>query len=102
MRQNYHYRDEDQEVVRSPEFMLNDYDTLGYCEGDCDDIATLCASFSKAVGNPTRLTAVQTGGPGEFDHVFCEYQLGGNWIPVDPTVQHGTVYSIFGLTSEGV
>jgi transglutaminase-like putative cysteine protease len=104
MRSNYRYRDENDEIVRSPDFMVNDYDTLGYCEGDCDDCSTLIACLAKVLGYPTRLMAIKVQGPNEFDHVFCEVNQGtpGKWTPVDPTVPSGTVYTIYGQTVEGV
>ena len=102
MRTNYRYRDENEEIVRSPEFMVNDFDTLGYCEGDCDDCSTLIACFSKVLGYPTRLMAIKVQGPGEFDHVFAEVMSQGQWTPVDPTVPQGTVYTIYGQTVESV
>jgi transglutaminase-like putative cysteine protease len=74
---------------------------LGYCEGDCDDIATLCCSMLKALNIPARLTAIQSEPTGEFDHVFAEAG-GTTWTPVDPTVNPGTTYRCFGILSEPV
>jgi transglutaminase-like putative cysteine protease len=103
MRANYRYRDESEEILRSPEFMLNDFDTLGYCEGDCDDCSTLIAALGKSLGYPVRFSAIKVQTPDEFDHVFTEYMNpGGTWIPVDPTVPQGTTYTIYGQTVEGV
>ena len=103
LRPIYQYRDEDEEIVRTPEFMLNDYETIGHIEGDCDDIATLTASFTKAMHLPTRLTGIQSDhGQGEYDHVFSEFLVGSSWFPIDLTVEPGTQYSVLGYMSEMV
>jgi len=80
--------------------MLNDLETLGYLEGDCDDIATLSASMLKTAGYPTRLTAIKSTGPEEYDHVFSEAQVNGDWVPMDITEPRGTVYQVYGYVSE--
>jgi transglutaminase-like putative cysteine protease len=102
LRSVYRYRSEIEEIVRTPEFMLNDLTTLGYVEGDCDDISTLVSSITKAMGYPTRLTAIAAEGPEEFDHVFSEVQNNGQWIPVDLTVPQGTTYWCYKIMSEVV
>ena len=102
LRPVYHYRDEAEEIVRTPDFMLNDLDTLGYIEGDCDDISTLTAALTKAMGYPSRLTGIMSSGPGEYDHVFSEVQVGRDWMPIDLTVEPGTVYEVYGYMTEPV
>jgi transglutaminase-like putative cysteine protease len=102
LRQVYQYRDEDEEIVRTPEFMLNDLQTFGYVEGDCDDIATFTSSLTKAMNYPTRLTGIMTNSTDEYDHVFSEVRIGSNWLPIDLTVPEGTVYHIYGYMTEPV
>lgn len=82
--------------------MLNDLETMGYCEGDCDDVATLGGAMFRAAGLPSRLTAIRSANPMEFDHVFSEARIGEFWIPCDPTVEYGTTYNHYGLISEYV
>jgi transglutaminase-like putative cysteine protease len=103
IRSLYRYRDENEEIVRTPAFMLNDLETLGYFEGDCDDIATFTATITKAMNLPTRLTGIQSeAGHGEYDHVFSEFLVGSSWFPIDLTVDPGTSYSVLGYMSEAV
>jgi transglutaminase-like putative cysteine protease len=100
LRSVFRYRSENDEIVRTPDFMLNDLETLGYLEGDCDDIATLSASMLKTAGYPARLTAIKSTGPEEYDHVFAEAQVMGGWVPMDITEPRGTVYQVYGYVSE--
>jgi transglutaminase-like putative cysteine protease len=97
LRPKFRYRDEVDEIIRTPGFMLREG-----LEGDCDDWSTLTASLSYAMGYPTRLTAIAGKGPEEFDHVFSEYRANGSWIPIDLTVPVGTVYTCYKLISETV
>jgi hypothetical protein len=101
LRPLYLYRDEEEEIVRTPEFMVRDLETLGYVEGDCDDIATFTASLTKAMNYPTRLTGIQTSTE-EYDHVFSEARIGQFWLPIDLTVPPGTEYRVYGLMTEWV
>ncbi len=105
LRANFRYRSEEKEIVRTPEFMLNDLEQQGYAEGDCDDIATLACALCRASGIPSRLTAIASthDNPNrEFDHVFCECLSDSGYVPVDPTVARGTVYTIFSAYHEQV
>jgi transglutaminase-like putative cysteine protease len=102
LRPIYRYRDEFDEIVRSPEFMLQDLSEMGYIEGDCDDAATLSASITCAMGISTRLTAIAVHGPDEYDHVFSEAKVNGEWLPIDITVPLGTQYVCYRLMSETV
>jgi transglutaminase-like putative cysteine protease len=102
LREVYQYRDEAEEIIRTPQFMLNDLETIGYLEGDCDDIATFTASLTKAMNIPTRLTGVMANSVEEYDHVFSEFAINGQWFPIDLTVPEGTVYQIWGYRSETV
>lgn len=100
-RDHYRYRDESEEIVRSPEFMLQDLASQGFVEGDCDDIATFIVAILKTLGIPARLFAMQSQPGGTYDHVFAE-GYGGTWIPIDPTVTAGTVYTVYSQLIEYV
>lgn len=102
LRPSYIYRDEDEEIIRTPDYMLNDLATLGYLEGDCDDIATFTAAITKAMGHPTRLTGIMSKSSEEYDHVFSEFAIGAHWNIIDLTVPPGTTYEAFGYMSEPV
>lgn len=100
LRSIFHYREENEEIVRTPEFMVQDWETLGYIEGDCDDIAVLVAALLRSLGAQVRLTAIQSTTPEEYDHVFTEVQTDDGWIPIDITVPVGTTYTSFAYMSE--
>lgn len=109
LRNHYRYRPEQDEMVRTPDFMLSDYETLGYCEGDCDDVATLICALSRAAGFSSRLVAIAGvhENPGkDLDHVFsevlCDGDHGKQWQIIDPTVERGTVYQCYKLIYEPV
>jgi transglutaminase-like putative cysteine protease len=102
LRPIFQYRDEDEEIIRTPEFMLNDLEQSGYIEGDCDDIATFTASLTKAMNYPTRLTGIMANSIDEYDHVFSEVRIGSDWIPIDLTVPVGTTYQVYGYMTEMV
>ena len=92
VRARYRYRDEMEEIIRSPEFMLNDLTRIGYMEGDCDDVSTLYAGFIKALGYPSRFVAIRyTPDNPNFEHVFAQAYAGGEWKTFDGTVAPGTV-----------
>jgi transglutaminase-like putative cysteine protease len=102
LRNIFVYREEQNEVLRDVPFMLNDLATLGYMEGDCDDMTIMgCALLSNA-GLLCRMTAIKSSNDLEYDHVFSEVRIGTNWIPVDPTVPAGTQYETYGFMSEPV
>lgn len=75
----------DAELVQTP------FKTLEYSAGDCDDQATLLASFLHSIGHPTRFIAVAFRG-GPFSHVLCQTRVGrsGNdrddWISCETIV----------------
>lgn len=97
LRQTFRYRSEENEIIRTPEFMLTDYETLGYSEGDCDDVATFVCGLSHAVGIPCRLTAIATDPSMELSHVFAECLTGNGWRIIDVTVEPGTVYTCYSV-----
>jgi len=100
-RNYYRYREESEEIVRSPQFMLADYQTQGFIEGDCDDIATFITAVLKSIGIPARFFAMQSMKDGQFDHVFAE-GFSGVWVPIDPTVEAGTRYTVYSQLIEYV
>lgn len=105
LRSTFRYRSEEKEIVRTPGFMLNDLDTLGYSEGDCDDVATLACGLAYAVGISSRLASIASvyGNPGrELDHVFAEIQTPNGWCIIDPTVDKGTIYNVYSVYYEPV
>lgn len=96
IRAHYLYRDEESEVVRSPQFMLadmgrKDQGRTVQLEGDCDDVATFTAALAKTLGYPSRIVAIRTD-PNDpnYDHVFVEVSDGGAWKTLDATVPPGT------------
>jgi transglutaminase-like putative cysteine protease len=82
------YRYEQMEIIRQPEWMLNDLYTQGYMEGDCDDFTTLEASLCKAIGVGSRIVAVRTEANNpDYDHVFLEIPTAtGTAFRMDATV----------------
>jgi len=102
LRRHFIYREERDEVLRDVPFMLNDLSMLGHMEGDCDDMTILGSALLCNIGLPTRMTAIQSAIPGEYDHVYTETRVNGTWIPMDPTVPYGMTYTTFGTMSEVV
>jgi transglutaminase-like putative cysteine protease len=92
VRARFRYRDESEEILRTPEFMLNDaLRRLGYLEGDCDDIATFYAAVFKVLGFPARLVAIRyTANNPNFEHVFAQAYDMAAWRTFDATVDAGT------------
>lgn len=92
LRRNFRYRDEFEEIVRTPEFMLADMQYTGMLEGDCDDVATFAASVLYNAGIPARLVAIRTTPDPNFDHVFVEAKPDGEYYfqHIDPTVSSDT------------
>ena len=102
LRHHFVYREERDEVLRDVPFMLNDLVTLGHMEGDCDDMMIMGSALLCSCLIPARFTAIQSENPAEFDHVFTEAKVNGEWVPMDPTVPYGTRYTMFGFMSEVV
>ena len=97
VRDNYVYRDETEEIVRDPRFMLADMGRIDdsgrvvQLEGDCDDVSTLFAAFALALGKSARFVAIRyTPTASGFEHVFAEAYDGGQWRILDATVPPGT------------
>lgn len=96
VRDHFVYRDEREEVYRTPKFMLEDMgrvagDRVIGLEGDCDDVAGFLAAISKTLQYPTRLVAIRydPSNP-DFEHVFAEAQDAGQWLTLDPTIEAGS------------
>lgn len=89
---SFQYRDEIEEVIRTPQFMLKEYVESGVLSGDCDDIATFLAAILCVFGVPVRLRAIRyTAKQPEFEHVFVEaINEIGEWQILDPTVPPDT------------
>lgn len=92
IRGHFRYRPEGVEVVRTPEFMLEEYQRTGYFEGDCDCVSVFYATVIKILGYRVRFVAIRYSDPSEFQHVFVEYYNGSQWVRVDPTAPFGTIH----------
>ena len=66
------------ETVQAPEV------TLQIKAGDCDDHATLMASFAANLGIPARLVTIGYD-PDAMVHIFPEVLIGGRWTATDTT-----------------
>lgn len=95
VRDHFVYRDETEEIFRTPAFMLADMGRMEAnrvvgLEGDCDDISGFIAAITKALGYPTRLTAIRydPANP-DFEHVYTEALSHGTWRILDPTIEEG-------------
>lgn len=53
--------------------------------GDCDDHATLLATLYEAIGFPTRFVIAGYHAPGEYEHVYLQVMVWGEWVSVDTT-----------------
>lgn len=97
VRRVYRYRSENQELIRTPEFMLSDLIERGYLEGDCDDISTFSASVVRAMGITCRFVAIRTDPTTtDYKHVFIEAFANGGWYRVDATVSNKTEMVYYG------
>lgn len=95
VRANYSYRDEFEEVVRTPQFMLADMGRLEgtrvvTLEGDCDDVSTFFCGCCAALGFKSRFVAIRFNPSNPyFEHVFAQAYDGGNWRTLDATIPEG-------------
>lgn len=96
VRGNFHYRGENQEVLRTPLFMWRDWTERGFFEGDCDDVSIMFATILKVLGVPVRFVAIRYDNHENFEHVFIEAydKLRAGWRVFDPTVEPGTDYHV--------
>jgi transglutaminase superfamily protein len=53
--------------------------------GDCDDITVLLSSLLLTIGHGVRLVTISSDAdaPGVFSHIYCEVEIGGQWVPLD-------------------
>ena len=94
IRGHFRYRpDGRNEIVREPDFMLNELQTTGYFQGDCDCVSVFYATVLKSLGFHCRFAAIRFSDPFDMEHVFVEYFNGSQWVRVDPTVPVGTVHT---------
>jgi len=90
IRQRFRYRSEREEVVRTPQAMVEEWLMTGDFEGDCDDVATLGAAILRVNHLPARFVAIRWNPEDvEFKHVFVE----SNGYILDATVAPGTQYA---------
>jgi transglutaminase-like putative cysteine protease len=61
--------------------------TLDLKQGDCDDQSILLATLLNAIGHEARFVAVglDRAMPDNFEHVFVETKIGGEWLPAETT-----------------
>jgi transglutaminase-like putative cysteine protease len=96
MRDHFTYRDEHEELIRTPRFMLEDMGRIAGprvvgLEGDCDDAATFLSAAAKVLGYPARLVAIRYNAANpDFEHVFAQACANGEWVTLDPTVDVNT------------
>lgn len=61
--------------------------TLASRVGDCDDQTTLLATLLQSVGYPTRFIVTGYETPGQYEHVYMQVFVNGEWVDCDPTEQ---------------
>lgn len=59
--------------------------TLQRMVGDCDDQVTLLAALLESVGYPTRFVVAGYSDDRNFEHVYLQTLVNGEWIDADPT-----------------
>lgn len=90
IRSHFRYRGEIEEVVRTPQMMIETLAGSGFFDGDCDDVSTLAAAILRVYGYPAQFVAIRYDSTDpEFKHVFVE-TVGDRVI--DPTVPEETIY----------
>jgi transglutaminase-like putative cysteine protease len=75
------------EILQRPQYTLN----RNGAGGDCDDKAIVMASYAILNKIPYRFKAVGKIPNGAVSHVYTEFQIEGEWIPVDATYPHNTL-----------
>ena len=90
------------EYLVAPSDMLEGVARTGVAAGDCDDVAMLGAALARAVGIPTRLTAVAFDEAQPFRHVFTEAHDGDDWRELDVTKPAGSIARIRRAITLGV
>lgn len=74
-----------QRDVVGVEVLSNPVVTMQRMVGDCDDQATLLATFFESAGYPTRFVIAGYSSPGLFEHVYLQVLIHSQWIDADPT-----------------
>lgn len=103
VRRIFRYRGEINELIRTPEHMLEHLAERGFIEGDCDDIATFSGSVCASLHIPCRFVAIRTNPDSmDFKHVFCEAKpdMVDNWYRLDATVSAQTDMLYYGQRME--
>lgn len=59
--------------------------TLAQQIGDCDDKSVLLAAMLESVGYPTRFVVAAYQAPRQFEHVYVQVFIDGQWVNADPT-----------------
>lgn len=90
------------EYLVAPLDMLEGVARHGVAAGDCDDVAMLGAALARAVGLPTRLTAVAFDEAMPYRHVFAEAHDGSDWRELDVTRPAGATAQIRRALTLGV
>lgn len=90
------------EYLVGPRNMLEGVARHGVAAGDCDDVAMLGAALARAVGIPTRLTAVAFDEDTPYRHVFAEAHDGDDWREFDVGRPAGTTAQIRRALTLGV
>lgn len=84
------------ELLRTPEYMIRQWDTNGIVTGDCDDAAILGASLAKAVGVQPLFVAIGFRRNGPFAHVYTTLTKDGKWyVSLDVTRPIGIHPQVF-------
>ncbi len=104
VRGHFHYRGENREVVRTPEYMWRDWQEKGFFEGDCDDVSVMFAALLACLGfRLIRFVAIRYDAQDPaFTHVFVEAYYAGSWRVFDQTVSPGTSHTIIERMVEAV
>lgn len=90
------YLPETIETLLYPDYMLNGLEMSGKLVGDCDDITTLHATLLTALGFPVRFVAIRSvRDDANYDHVYLETNLDGEWIMFDVTIPLHTEITFF-------
>lgn len=74
------------ELVKDPQRLCEEVRARGWARGDCDDTATLIATFCLQLGRVSQFVVAGFGELGSYTHVFCRVKESrtGKWIVCDP------------------
>lgn len=80
----------DGDVLRSPDYVMEDVRIRGIARVDCDDAATLGAALGRSVGLDARFVVVGFGSrSAPFSHVWAEVLTERGWTDLDTTAPPG-------------